>query len=191
MTRRTKKFILLLALIVIFGAVSVTLAYDAVETRTRNAITTGKVEIAIDETSSSPSAVKTKSGELNFSGIMPGQTVSKEVSIRNEAADCWLRVKVVKDVVMAEGVEKPADFERMIGIDYDATNWEESDGYYYYKTMLGSGTSTATPLFTHVTFAPQMGNEYVGSTVSVTVTAEAIQYKNNEDGLLAWGGGGE
>ena len=40
------------------------------------------------------------------------------------------------------------------------------------------------PLFTTVTFAPEMGNEYQNSTAHIDVKADAVQVANNGDAVL-------
>lgn len=60
----------------------------------------------------------------------------------------------------------------------NTTDWTEKDGYYYYSKPLKPGEVTA-PIFTAVTFKPDMGNEYQNATATVDVSAQAVQTANN------------
>lgn len=63
------------------------------------------------------------------------------------------------------------------------TDWTYLDGYYYYNRALAPGETTV-PLFTTVTFAPEMGNEYQNSTAYVEVKVGAVQADNNGHGRV-------
>ena len=185
-----KTLLLLLALIVIFAAVSATLANDTVETRTRNRITTGSVEIAIDETSAAGDGriAGTITGQgVEFDNVMPGQTASKVVTIRNDAEACWLRVRV--DISVDPTPQDGSDPKELIVPNFSGDNWVKDGEYYYYNRHMEKGDVTAPALFDSVLFAPGMGNDYAGAVIRLTVTAEAIRYRNNEaeDAIRAWG----
>ena len=189
-----KTLLLLLALIVIFAAVSATLANDAVEARTRNRITTGSVEIAIDETSPDGEGriTGTITGQgIEFENVMPGQTASKIVTIRNDAEACWLRVRV--DISVDPEPTDGSDPKELIVPNFSGDNWVKDGEYYYYDQHMEKGDVTAPALFDSVLFAPGMGNDYAGAVIKLTVTAEAIQYRNNEaaDAIQAWDMTGE
>lgn len=155
-----------------------TLAYFTAEDTAHNVITTGDVDIELlewadeDKTETFP-----KEG---VSGVMPNTSVTKIVEIKNTGSgSAWVRIKVEKDITLAEGVglEKP-DLGLMV-IDYDTENWIlMKDGYYHYKKPLESGQTTE-PLFAEVTFDKTMGNDYQNATASVLVSAEAVQSANN------------
>ena len=179
-----KALLLLIALLLIFAAVSATLANDVVEGRTRNVITTGSVNITIEEGTddSVPSVLKgtkTEQGTIAFEDVMPTKSYSKEVKISNAAEKCWLRVKVDYSMATPEaGVDyAPA---AVIKPNYDESGkWiKQEDGYFYYREPLEKNQSTEK-LFTQVTIAPETGNEYAGKTVQMIITAEAVQCKNN------------
>lgn len=194
-----KSLFLLLALLGIFSVLSFTLANPNYSIRSRNIITTGKVNITIQEASPAGdgyiSGVDKQDGTgIEFSNITPGMIASKIVNIKNTDEACWLRVAVQTRVTLADGsiAEKGPQMISM-NIDRSADScWKYQDGYYYYKDPLQKDDVTQQPLFTEVQFAPQMGNEYAGCVVEVKVSAEAIQYKNNEvsDVTLAWHDGG-
>lgn len=154
-----------------------TLAYFTAEDTAHNIITTGNVDIQLlewaDEGKTQPFP------EEGISGVMPNTSVTKIVEVKNTGLGAaWVRVMVMKDIKLAEGVDAEST-TGVMEIDFDTEFWYQSiDGFYYYKTPLEPGETTK-PLFTNVTFDPKMGNEYQNATATVTVSAHAVQSANN------------
>ena len=149
-----------------------TLAYFTSEGKAHNVITTGGVEITVQEWADEE---KTKPFE-NLTGVMPNTTVTKIAEIKNTgASDAWVRVKVEKNIQL-QGEGKPDT--GLVELTLNTADWTEKDGYYYYTKVLKPGEVTA-PIFTAVTFKPDMGNEYQNATATVDVTAQAVQTANN------------
>lgn len=177
---KKKLFALAVLAICAATAASSTLAYFTSQTQAHNVITTGGVAIEIVEYSN---GVEIKDGVMpdSFKNVMPGATVSKEVTVKNqdEAADAWIRAKV--DVSVKDPGENTLD-AGVIDIIYklSADTWIKGDeGYYYYTKPVAPGTATE-PLFENVQFSgPEMGNEYQNCTVEIDIYAQAVQYKNN------------
>ena len=72
-----------------------TIAFFTAEGKAHNVITTGGVEIAVQEWADDE---KTKPFE-NLSGVMPNTTVTKIAEVKNTgASDAWVRVKVEKNI---------------------------------------------------------------------------------------------
>ena len=72
-----------------------TLAYFTSEGKAHNVITTGGVEIAVQEWADME---KTKPFE-NLTGVMPNAAVTKIAEVKNTgASDAWIRVKVEKNI---------------------------------------------------------------------------------------------
>lgn len=182
---RKKPLILLLALICIFAAVSISLAVPNYTDRTRNVITTGRVDIEILENGFALKGEITNEG-ITFSDVVPAMTYSKTVTISNAAEPCWLRVKVhmyVKDPEVGVAYEP----EKLVKPNYNQSGlWiSGGDGYFYYRDVLKKGAVT-DPLFTEVLFAPEIGNEYAEKQIQMQITAQAVQQKNNSaDSVLA------
>ena len=155
-----------------------TLAYFTSEGKAHNVITTGGVEIAVQEWADEE---KTKSFE-DVTGIMPGMTVTKIAEIKNTgASDAWVRVKVEKNIkLQGEGTPDTA----LVELNLNLTDWTQGkDGYLYYNKVLKPGEVTE-PLFTAVTFNVTMGNEYQNATATVDVDAHAVQTANNGDTVM-------
>ena len=169
-----KKKLLILSLAAICLAITAigTLAYFTSEGTAHNVITTGGVEIAVQEWAD---VEKTKPFE-DLTGVMPNTTVTKIAEIKNTgASDAWVRVKVEKNIkLQGEGTSDTS----LVELTLNTADWTEKDGYYYYKEALKPGEVTA-PIFTAVTFKPDMGNEYQNATATVDVTAQAVQTANN------------
>lgn len=169
-----KKKLLILSLAAICLAITAigTLAYFTSEGTAHNVITTGGVEITVQEWADEE---KTKPFE-DLTGVMPNTTVTKIAEIKNTgASDAWVRVKVEKNIKL-QGKGTPDT--SLVELTLNTTDWTEKDGYYYYKEALKPGEVTA-PIFTAVTFKPDMGNEYQNATATVDVTAQAVQTANN------------
>ena len=175
MKKKTLLLAAALALICLSLAGYGTYAYYAAETRTHNVVTSGSVKIRVVEKTE-------KDGELvdfpaeGLSRIAPGTSASKIVSVENTGgAPAWVRMKVA---IAAEDAQGQALDSSVISFD-SGEGWADGgDGFYYYQSELLPGTSTE-PLMREVHFAPEMGNEYRGCSVKVTVEAHAVQCKNN------------
>lgn len=155
-----------------------TLAYFTSEGKAHNVLTTGGVEIAVQEWADEE---KTKPFE-DLTGIMPGMTVTKIAEIKNTgASDAWVRVKVEKNIkLQGEGTPDTA----LVELNLNLTDWTlGEDGYLYYNKVLKPGEVTE-PLFTAVTFNVTMGNEYQNATATVDVVAHAVQTANNGDTVM-------
>ena len=169
-----KRKILCLSVLAIMLAILAvgSLAYFTAEGRARNVITTGSVEIKLNEWSDEN---KTKPFE-NLKGVMPGMTVTKIAEIKNTGkSDAWIRVKIEKTIELKrEGTPETG----LVELGLNTTEWTEKDGYYYYNKALKPGETTE-PIFTNVTFKATMGNEYQNATAKVDVYAQAVQTANN------------
>lgn len=154
-----------------------TLAYFTSEGTAHNVITTGGVEIAVQEWADEDKQTPFE----DLEGIMPGMTVTKIAEIKNTgASDAWIRVKVEKNIkLQGEGTSDTS----LVELTLNTADWTEKDGYYYYTKVLKPGEVTA-PIFTAVTFKPDMGNEYQNATATVDVAAQAVQTANNGDTVM-------
>ena len=159
-----------------------TLAYFTAEDTAHNVITSGEIDIELQEWADEEKT--TPFPEDGVNGVMPGTDVTKIVEVKNTGSNAaYIRVKVEKEIVLPDGVEGEPD-SSLMKIDFDETYWEKGeDGYYYYKEALKPGEVTA-PIFTAVTFKPEMGNEYQNATATVDVSAQAVQTANNGDTVM-------
>ncbi len=154
-----------------------TMAYFSSEDTAHNVITSGGVNIDLQEWADKEKTVPFP--EDGVTGVMPGTDVTKIVEVKNTgSSDAYVRVKVAKDIILQDEAEGQPDLGLM-KIDFDQTYWTHgSDGYYYYKTALQPGAVTE-PLFASVSFDISMDNKYQNSTAKVDVTVYAVQTANN------------
>ena len=172
-----RKLLILSALVICIAILAAgTLAYFTAEDKAHNVITTGGVDIEVqewaDEAMTEPFADQT--------GVMPGTSVTKIDLVKNTgSAAAWLRVKL--DVAV-QGADKESLSTEPIVLDI-GENWKLQDGYYYYQKPLAPG-ERSDPIFTTVTFKPEMGNEYQRATATVDLSAQAVQTANNGDNVM-------
>ena len=183
----------LLSLAVVLICVSIltggTFAYFSTDDTAHNVITTHKVDVEIIEQ-------KLKNGSLVDFGndkiqVMPGIKVSKIVSVKNNEATSWIRMKYEVTMFDADGNIKDVSAELMedlVIIEPDIQNWTEKDGWWYYRNPVKTGETTS-PVFEAVAFSgPEMRNEYQNCTIKINIIAQAVQKDNNRGGVLEAGG---
>ena len=184
-----KKRILSLGVVVICLAIlaSGTIAYFSAEDTAHNVITTNGIGINIFEKTESDGGVLTDFPEGGISGVMPGTSVSKIVSVENDGgAEAWIRVQVERSMENASGESLPLLLNGNIPVmtfTVDSSKWTEKDGWYYYKEPVAAGAVTDI-LFEEVHFAPEMGNDYQNSIANVIILAQAVQTANNGESAL-------
>jgi len=155
----------------------VTLAYYTAENTAHNVITTGGIDIAVQEWADEDKT--TPFPEDGVNDVMPGTAVTKIVEVQNTGAnDAYIRIKVDKSITLAGEGEPDLD---LLTLDFNDTDWTAGeDGYYYYNEILAPGEVTE-PLFTTVSFDTGMNNLYQNSTAAVDVAAYGVQADNNGD----------
>jgi len=165
-----------LALIAIMFAIlaSGTYAYFTTEDTARNVITSGYVDIELVEKHENEDGTVVDFPD-KITGVMPGSSVSKIVSVTNTGAKSWIRLAVELKVTAKDGTELPTD---VISYTVDETKWLVKDGVYYYRQPVETGAPTDI-LFDQVNFSTAMGNEYQNCEVNLIVTAQAVQFANN------------
>ena len=147
-----------------------TLAYYSVIGKATNVVTSGSISMQIHE--------KTADGsDFPEEGVyvMPGDIVSKQVSVENICDHpFYLRVKLVNG-----STNETLNADECLKLDIDTVNWTENGGYYYYNTILEPGQTTRE-LFTQVEIVgSKLERSHIGSTLSLTVDAYALQSENN------------
>ena len=182
---RTKLKLIVIALIasVLTFFSQGSLAYYATTGTADNVVTSGEIKLKIHE--------KTDQGtEFPSEGvyIVPGDIVSKEVSVENICTHpFYLRVKIVYGV---NSKELPATDCFKLNINEDA--WKYKDGWYYYQGIVEPGDTTPE-VFSHVEIVgDKVDNTYIGKTLTLTVDAQGVQSENNSvrdgnyDQLSGW-----
>lgn len=190
-TSQIKSLALSLALAAMAFLSALTLAYYTPEDTARSAITASGVSIELVETRLND-GVEEAYPLSAVSGVLPSAELSKIARVKNLEEPAWIRAQIIITVRAGNGEALPADG---ISLDVDEARWlPGGDGYYYYYEALSRGAQS-TPIFTTLRFSPTLGNEYQNSSVTVKVTAEAVQRANNpipaDGGVMdipGWGG---
>ena len=172
-----KRKILLISIFTIILAIAAmgSSAFFNAEDTAHNVITSGSVNSAVVETMLDGTELKAFPEE-GITGVMPGSTVSKIVSIRNTGrSDAWIRVRV--SIEMKDGEGQPLD-TGVVGFTVEGPWFDGGDGYYYYGEAVPAEKETQV-LFREVRFDPDMGNEYQNCTAYIKIEAEAVQTANN------------
>lgn len=166
-----RKVLLLCVAVVLLSLLSAgTYAYYTVTGTATNVITTGGIQFSVLHSSND---VTISSNEPLV--IMPGDVVSREVTVRNDGDHpMYLRLKLTPGVN-----DETLTAQGCMSLNINTADWTYLDGYYYYNTALPAGQTTA-PIFTEVTFVgDRIGNEYLGKLFSLDVAAYAVQSENN------------
>lgn len=170
MRAKGRLLIIALAAILLTVLTQPTLAYYTTIGKATNVVTSGDIQLKIHE--------KTADGsDFPAEGvyIIPGDIVSKQVSVENICGHpFYLRVKLV-----SSSTNQEISADDCLKMDIDTVNWTYQDGFYYYNQILQPGVTTPT-LFTQVEIVgSKVDLSHVGSTLSLTVNAYAVQSENN------------
>lgn len=170
MKAKSRLLLIALAAILLTVLTQPTLAYYTAVGKTTNVVTSGGIELKIHE--------KTADGsDFPAEGVyvIPGDIVSKQVSVENVCAHpFYLRLKLVSGT--SNEALTPDD---CLKLNIDTRHWTYVDGYYYYNVVLQPGETTPA-LFTQVEIVgSKVDQTHIGSTLSLTVNAYAVQSENN------------
>ena len=174
-----KRKLLILSVLTILLAILAanTLAYFTADTAAHNVITTGKVDIALNEWANEE---RTERFEKQID-VLPGTEVTKIVEVENiGAGSVWVRIWTNGVFLSEDGT--PLD-PGVYTLDINTADWTKQGDFYYYNRALAPGETTE-PLFTTVSFNEAMDNRYQNSTLYVDVNAFAVQAANNGAGAL-------
>lgn len=136
-----RKFLILSVLAILVAILAAnTLAYFTADTKAHNVITSGGVNIVLNEWANED---RTEPFE-DRTGVMPGTEVTKIVEISNTGtAPVWVRAQVQLDVYGADEETLPPEY---VSLDFNETDWTYLDGYYYYNRALAPGETTVPAL---------------------------------------------
>lgn len=185
-----KKKIMILSAIAVCIAIlaSGTVAYFTAEARAHNVITTSGVDIALEEW-------REIDGEwvpypAQPITVMPGITVSKIATVKNNEAEAFIRAKFEVVITKADGMvmeQSPEELNRIISVRTNGEDWLRKAGddeWWYYADAVATGDSTDA-FFTEVAFdGSNMTNEYQNCTVEIIVKAQGVQTANNGSSVL-------
>ena len=177
---KKKIFALAVVLICLSVLASATAAYFTDIATARNVITAGGISIEVVEQQYADGVLQPYPADPV--PVMPAAVVSKIVSVRSLEQAAWIRAKYSVRIFGPDGEEMETDAELLndlVMIEPDEENWMSADGWWYYKSPVKNGETTA-PLFEEVAFSgPKMDNKYQRCTVKIEVNAQAVQQANN------------
>lgn len=177
--KTNKKIISLLAIMSILSVMAFsTLAYFTAEDTALNKITTGNVDIELHDETLNEKEELVAFPEDGFTGIMPGDVVSKIVNVENVGDNpVWVRVELDKSIT------DELNFDG-IDLNINTEDWTlGDDGWYYYNTIVNP-VDVTSDLLTEVTFDKLLGNAYIDAHIEVNVFAQAVQSQNNGTTVL-------
>lgn len=170
MKSKSRLLLIALAAILVTVLTQPTLAHYTAVGKTTNVVTSGGIELKIHE--------KTADGsDFPAEGvyIIPGDIVSKQVSVENVCGHpFYLRVKLVSG-----STKETLSAEDCLKMDINTNDWTYLDGFYYFNRILQPGEVTPA-LFTQVEIVgSKVDQTHIGSTLSLTGNAYAVQSENN------------
>ncbi|MBE6541310.1 MAG: hypothetical protein E7672_02560 [Ruminococcaceae bacterium] len=187
-----KKKILILAVVALCFAISASesFAYYTYKEKVHNVITSGGIDIEINESMRLPDGSYTDFPEEGIKNAEPGATYSKIVKVENVGEHpAWIRAKLEYEILKPNGDPLPivkyigGDGFEVVSIDV-LDGWiDGGDGYYYYTEPLEAGETTSS-LIEHVKFDYRMDNAYQGSTTNIIIYAQGVQTANNGETVM-------
>ena len=180
-----RKLVLTSAVVLILALLAAgTFAYFTKDARATNVITTGTIDITLND--EIRGGEKTGTG-WKLEGVMPGQAVEKKVSITNNgSAEAWLRVKLAVRVTV-DGEEMPLTFGDGQSVLLFATGdrWIAQDGCYYYRNATKSGDTTGE-LFRGLQLNPLLAQAVQVKNNNVYLTADGAEFKDADGQSVAF-----
>ena len=187
-----KKRLLVLSVVAICMAITTggTLAYKSNKGQSHNVITSGNIEVNIDESFGNEEVESTSEDGILLNEyqrkVVPGREMPKEVTVKcaDDSQASWVRVEL-SSAINGDGNDQ--DFDEYVKLMYNeeesfnSEDWILEDGWYYYKTPVEPGKKTS-PLIDAVKFPEELTEEINGTeigTINIYVRAEAVQAANN------------
>ncbi len=149
----------------LFAAVPAFAATRQFSTEVDNTITTGDISIVLEEfeLDHTGNLIPYQDGKT----VLPGQKVTKIISITNEAEPAWIRAKA--EFMSRSGIKDISD-DMLGGI---SSQWIKHGDYYYYTEPVSAGE--AVRFFEAVTIPADWDERVSEKGFSVDITAQAIQ----------------
>ena len=146
----------------------------------QNHVETGDVNIQIEEYEKYGNTLHPFQ---NKKVVLPGDTVSKIVHVKNLARPCWIRCKIVfgKD-------KKGRTLLTMKDISGISSKWVQRGDYYYYTEPVDS--QSYAELFREVHIPDSWDSSYAEELLSIGIRADAIQkegFQPDFSALSPWG----
>lgn len=168
---KLKILAIVLAAILMTLTTQTTLAYYSTVGKATNVITSGNIELKIHEYTGDGSPFP-EEGVF----VVPGAVVSKRVHVENTCTHpFYLRVRLVN------GIDSDVlPYGDLFKINLNETAWTlREDGFIYYGRILQPGETTEAVFSQVEIVGARVDQNYIGRTLSLMVTAHAVQSENN------------
>lgn len=190
LSNKTKRRLLLIALMVLLAAGGVAGTYAALTANatSTNIVKTGALTVKGEFFTLENGKEVPYTGEMT-ADIMPTQTVSRIMRIHNTGTENeYVRVVVTPSVGAAPWTSTGTGLDKsLFEIQYNKSDWTASAGknasgetvvWYYYNKVLAPGKSTE-PLFTGVNFNYKIDNKYIGTELTINTNVQGVQSAHN------------
>lgn len=165
MCKLRKIGIILTLAIALINVSSVYAATQTYSTEVENNISTGDIDISLNEYELDDSGNRVP--YTDNKKVVPGDVVDKIVVITNNAEQAWIRAKVEYNT--DDGIENMSD-DMLDGI---SDTWKKCGDYFYYTKPVDKEKSI--DLFTKVKIPTEWTEKYENKGFSIGITAQAIQ----------------
>jgi len=187
--RKRKILVFALAVLLVAIAATGTAAYFTAQKTARNVITTGGFDIEIVEKMINDEGELVDYPEDEIKVLPSKDPISKIVTVQNNDADAFIRCKYIITVKDSEGNVVDYPEEHIYVQSNTSDDWftkEEADGWFYYKDIVKTGSSTSA-IIDEVIISEELSS-CKNCTIDIDVIAEGVQSDNNgTDVLLAEG----
>lgn len=180
MKKRLTKTLINIAIVASVLTCGATYAYFSDTISLNNHISTGDVNIILDEYEIHG---KTEVTYENPKLVMPGDTISKIPRVTNLAEPCWIRAKIT----YGNSLEEIEGFSDLFLADIP-DEWVKQGDYYYYTEVLEHGE--AAELFQSVTIPEEWTELHEEQKLSIGIRTDAIQaanFKPDFNAMSPWG----
>lgn len=185
---RKKISVAIIALLLV-GVVGIggSLAWFTDNETATNTLKLGKVDITLTE-DGGEDGTKTEDG-ISYEGLVPGDKVTKKVTVHNIGDKAYVRVKVTiagLDETHAKSLIFYDNENKVITINDYIKNEDGSYSFYITRAnpMEANDKSGEYVAFKEVEIPfLSWGNEMINKTFTIKVQAQAIQADNNDDGF--------
>ena len=161
--KKAKGILISFVLLLLLTGTGITWSYFTDSDALLNTVTTGHSDITIVENFPDPPE-----------NPSPGTEVKKEVSVKNNQSESWIRMLVkVND----------SRIEEKITLDFNTADWiKGDDSYWYYKKPVKTGEITE-PLLRSVTFNENLEE---GENLEIICYGESVNVKESDKGETPW-----
>lgn len=109
-------------------------------------------------------------------------SISRRIRVKNICDnDMYVRVKVK---LSGKKDDESFPVDAYADCNYNRTDWQKKDGWWYYNSVLKSGKETENLLNTIEFNLNNLTSKYSGSKISFNVEAQAVQSKNNANSAI-------